>query len=109
MQFKLSAPLFALISLTATMPIAHAGPLAYGICQTGAFISRTLPQGDGSTERLCDAVGCNTVTVACYAGAGFVFGTVTAGVGTPAVIVACNVALGQCSAACALIALAPTP
>lgn len=109
MQFKLSAPLLSLISLAAIVPTTHAGLIAYGICQTGGFISLTLPQCRGSTERLCAAVGCNTVTVACYAGAGFVFGTVTAGVGTPAAIVACNVALGQCSAACALIALTPTP
>ena len=54
--------------------------------------------------------GCNAVAVACYAGAGFTFGTVTAGVGIPAAIVACNTALGTCSSACAVVALlAPTP
>ncbi|OBZ67204.1 hypothetical protein A0H81_13007 [Grifola frondosa] len=47
---------------------ANAGLLAYGICQSG----------------------CNALAVACYAGAGFTFGTVTAGVGTPAAILACK-------------------
>ncbi|KAI0326570.1 hypothetical protein GY45DRAFT_1328721 [Cubamyces sp. BRFM 1775] len=80
-----SAILVTLIAHTATV---HAGPIAYGLCQTG----------------------CNAVVVACYAAAGATFGTITAGVGTPAAIIACNVALGQCSAACASIALfAPTP
>ncbi|KAL1945668.1 hypothetical protein VTO73DRAFT_1670 [Trametes versicolor] len=87
MQFKLSTSLRSLITLAAIVPTAHAGPLAYGICQTG----------------------CNIVAVACYAGAGFVFGPVTAGVGTPAAVLASNVALGQCSAACAVVALTPTP
>jgi hypothetical protein len=61
------------------------GPLAYGICQTG----------------------CNAVAVACYAGAGFQFGTVTGGVGTPAAIVACNAALGTCMASCVAAGLLP--
>ncbi|KAF9018149.1 hypothetical protein BDZ89DRAFT_357746 [Hymenopellis radicata] len=70
------------------IPAINAGPIAYGICQTG----------------------CNAVAVACYAGAGFTFGTITAGVGIPAAIVACNAALGTCSAACASVTLlAPTP
>ncbi|KAM5531608.1 hypothetical protein V8D89_014723 [Ganoderma adspersum] len=87
MQLKLSALALALVGLAAS-PVANAGPIAYGICQTG----------------------CNTVTVACYAGAGFTFGTVTAGVGVPAAILACNAALGVCSSACATVALfAPTP
>ncbi len=41
-------------------------------------------------------VGCNTMAVACYAAAGFTFGTVIAAPATPAVILACNVALGTC-------------
>ena len=50
------------------------------------------------------------MAVACYGGAGFVFGTVTAGLGAPPAIIACNAALGVCSAACAATALvAPTP
>ncbi len=64
-----------------------AGPLAYGICQTG----------------------CNAVAVACYGAAGFTFGTVTAGAGVPAAIVGCNAALGTCMAACVAAGLSPTP
>jgi hypothetical protein len=44
-----------------------------------------------------------------YAGAGFTFGTLTAGTGIPAAIVACNSALGVCMAACIAAGLAPTP
>jgi hypothetical protein len=65
----------------------EAGPAAYGICQAG----------------------CATVAVACYAAAGAVFGTVTAGAGTPAVILACNLAFGKCSAACIAAGFLPTP
>ncbi|KAH9917906.1 uncharacterized protein BXZ73DRAFT_105426 [Epithele typhae] len=84
MQFKLSSLLAAALLATG----AQAGPALYGICQTG----------------------CNTLAFACYAGAGFTFGTVTAGLGIPAVIVGCNTALGTCSAACAAVTLlAPTP
>lgn len=39
---------------------AYAGPLSYGICQTG----------------------CNALIVSCYAAAGFTFGTITVGLGT---------------------------
>lgn len=39
----------------------NAGPLAYGVCQTG----------------------CNAMVVACYAAGGLTFGTVTAGLGAP--------------------------
>ncbi|KAG0018422.1 hypothetical protein BGZ81_010247 [Podila clonocystis] len=67
--------------------LATAGPLAYGICQTG----------------------CNAVAVACYAAAGFTFGTVTGGAGIPAVIAGCNTALGVCMAACIAAGCAPTP
>ncbi|KAG1837423.1 hypothetical protein DFJ58DRAFT_668908, partial [Suillus subalutaceus] len=52
------------------------------------------------------STGCNGLAVACYAGAGFTFG-VALPLAPPAVI-ACNVALGGCMAACAVIALAPT-
>ncbi|KAJ7187815.1 hypothetical protein C8R46DRAFT_1052674 [Mycena filopes] len=80
----LFAPLLAL----AAVPLVQAGPLAYALCQTG----------------------CNTVAVACYAGAGLVFGTVIAAPAAPAAALACNVALGTCSATCATVALfAPTP
>ncbi|KZT10598.1 uncharacterized protein LAESUDRAFT_644095 [Laetiporus sulphureus 93-53] len=67
---------------------AAAGPIAYGLCQTG----------------------CNTVAVACYAAAGFQFGTVVASPLVPATILACNAALGTCSATCAtVVLLAPIP
>ncbi|KAF1797015.1 hypothetical protein FB192DRAFT_1291223 [Mucor lusitanicus] len=64
-----------------------AGPLAYGICQTG----------------------CNALAVACYSAAGFTFGTVTAGAGVPAVILACNAAQGFCMAGCVAAGCAPIP
>ncbi|KAH8107856.1 hypothetical protein BXZ70DRAFT_1003281 [Cristinia sonorae] len=76
------------LAVLAAAPTALGGPIAYGICQTG----------------------CNTVAVACYAAAGFTFGTVVAAAAAPAVIIGCNSALGTCSAACATVALfAPTP
>jgi hypothetical protein len=81
----LAFAVFAL--LVSSINPVEAGPLAYGICQTG----------------------CNTVVVACYAAAGFTFGTVTAGMGVCPAIIACNVALGSCMAACAAVALTPTP
>ena len=34
------------------------------------------------------------MVVACYAAAGFTFGTVTAGAGVPAAVIGCNAALG---------------
>ena len=49
------------------------------------------------------------MVVACYSAAGFVFGTVTAGVGTPAAILACNSAFGTCMASCAAALALPTP
>ncbi|KXN83429.1 hypothetical protein AN958_01443 [Leucoagaricus sp. SymC.cos] len=64
---------------------AAAGPIAYGICQTG----------------------CNIIAVACYAAAGFTFGTIAAPIAPPAIL-ACNAALGTCSAACAAVVLTPT-
>ncbi|KAF7309383.1 hypothetical protein MIND_00309100 [Mycena indigotica] len=77
---------FILVALSPVL--VEAGPIAYGICQTG----------------------CNTVAVACYAAAGFTFGTVVAAAAAPAAILACNSALGTCSTACATVALlAPTP
>jgi len=73
--------------LTSLVPDGEAGPAAYGACQAG----------------------CAAMVVACYAAGGFTFGTVTAGAGAPAVVVACNVAFGKCSATCAALLLAPTP
>ncbi|PUU82833.1 hypothetical protein B9Z19DRAFT_1040272 [Tuber borchii] len=69
--------------------VALAGPISYGICQSG----------------------CAAVVVACYTGAGAVFGTVPAAAAAamPA-IAACNGAFGTCSATCATITLlAPIP
>ena len=91
---------------------AIAGPISYGICQSG----------------------CCALAGTCYLAAGAVFvslverydvqwklrqrlitvfcvqGTVTAGVGTPPALLACNSALGVCSAKCAAVTLLlPTP
>ncbi|KAK8182516.1 hypothetical protein BC567DRAFT_220126 [Phyllosticta citribraziliensis] len=66
-------------SLTMAASVA-AGPLGYGICQAG----------------------CSGVVVACYAAAGFTFGTVLAAAAPPAII-NCNSAYGACQAACALV------
>mmetsp|Transcript_65330 Transcript_65330/g.115940 ORF Transcript_65330/g.115940 Transcript_65330/m.115940 type:complete len:87 (+) Transcript_65330:87-347(+) len=76
-----------LLLLCGTIVPVGGGPLAYGICQTG----------------------CNAVTVACYSAAGATFGTVTAGAGIPAAILACNAALGTCMAACVAAGCTPTP
>ncbi|KAJ7878077.1 hypothetical protein B0H13DRAFT_1631389 [Mycena leptocephala] len=79
------APL--ILALTA-VPAVQGGLVSYGLCQTG----------------------CNTVAVACYAGAGLVFGTVVASPAAPAAALVCNAALGKCSAICATVGLfAPTP
>ncbi|CAF1294301.1 unnamed protein product [Rotaria sp. Silwood1] len=82
---KLSGILLCIIILTASC--IEGGPAAYALCQAG----------------------CATVVVACYAAAGAVFGTVTAGAATAPAILACNIAFGKCSAVCAAIALTPTP
>ncbi|KAG2208688.1 hypothetical protein INT47_007787 [Mucor saturninus] len=66
---------------------SYAGPLAYGICQTG----------------------CNALVVTCYTAAGAVFGTVTAGAGVPAAILGCNAGLGLCMAGCVAAGFSPTP
>ncbi|KAJ7604390.1 hypothetical protein FB45DRAFT_1039968 [Roridomyces roridus] len=79
--------LLAPIALVA-VPLVQGGLISYGLCQTG----------------------CNTVVVACYAGAGLVFGTVVAAPAAPAAALACNAALGTCSATCAaVVLLAPIP
>ncbi|KAK0232361.1 hypothetical protein EDD85DRAFT_956211 [Armillaria nabsnona] len=85
---RLSRAFACLATSLVLAPQAYAGPIAYGICQTG----------------------CNTMAVACYAAAGATFGTVVAAAAAPAVILACNASLGTCSTACATVALfAPTP
>lgn len=77
---KIVAPFLALASGTI------AGPVAYGICQAG----------------------CSAMVVACYSGAGFVFGTVAAAA-APAAVIGCNSAYGTCQAACVAAGFAPTP
>jgi len=84
---KAEAIFISILLLTASMSSTSAGILAYGICQTG----------------------CNALAVACYGAAGFTFGTVTAGAGIPAAIIACNAGLGVCMAACVAAGLTPTP
>jgi hypothetical protein len=79
--------LMVALIVASCMTTSDAGPLAYGVCQTG----------------------CNAIVVACYAAAGFTFGTVTGGAGVPASIVACNASLGTCMAACVAAGFAPTP
>ena len=73
--------------LAAMLGTASAGPLAYGVCQAG----------------------CSALVVSCYTAGGLTFGTVTAGVGVPAVALACNASYGVCQAACAAAIFAPTP
>ncbi|KXN93170.1 hypothetical protein AN958_00094 [Leucoagaricus sp. SymC.cos] len=65
---------------------AAAGPIVYGMCQTG----------------------CNVVVAARYAAAGFTSGTIAAPVAVPAISTR-NAAFGICSAACAAVASTPTP
>ncbi|GAA6052904.1 hypothetical protein JCM3770_004401 [Rhodotorula araucariae] len=79
--------LVALVALLSLTKSASAGPLAYGTCQAG----------------------CACLVVACYAAAGAVFGTITAGAGTAPAILKCNSAYGVCQAACAAAAAAPAP
>lgn len=104
---------FKLVALVATVaalaPAADAGPIAYGLCQTGTSCFPAVADNILLTV-LFVFEGCNTVAVACYAAAGATFGTVVAAPAAPAVIIACNVALGTCSTMCATVALfAPTP
>lgn len=83
-----SLSFLAMILIAAILPpLVRGGPLAYATCQTG----------------------CNGVAVACYAAGGYVFGTVSAGTGIPAVIASCNTALGACMAACVAAGCSPTP
>lgn len=105
---KIAHALLATLALALTNQ-AHAGPIAYGICQTGKARVRiyVMPK---PRLKAWPPPGCNTVAVACYAAAGFTFGTVIAAPAVPAVILGCNTALGTCSTACATVALfAPTP
>mmetsp|Transcript_101171 Transcript_101171/g.281716 ORF Transcript_101171/g.281716 Transcript_101171/m.281716 type:complete len:91 (-) Transcript_101171:183-455(-) len=85
LRMRMYALVFVIFASSARL--ADSGPLAYGICQSG----------------------CNAVAVACYAAAGYTFGTVTAGAGVPAAIIACNAALGTCMAACVAAGFTLTP
>ncbi|KAG1470267.1 hypothetical protein G6F56_002783 [Rhizopus delemar] len=78
---------FVLLILSFLVCICQAGPISYAICQTG----------------------CNAVGVACYSAAGFVFGTITGGLGAPPAVIACNAGLGVCMAACVAAGCTPTP
>eukprot|EP00347_Sterkiella_histriomuscorum_P003559 403363828 len=53
--------------------------------------------------------GCNTLWVACVAGAGGVAGVSTGGIGVAPAILACNSAQGICMAACIIALATPTP
>jgi hypothetical protein len=75
------------IFLFSITSFVEAGPLSYGICQTG----------------------CNALAVACYASAGLTFGTITAGTGAPLAAIACNAALGTCMASCVAAGFSPIP
>lgn len=67
---------------------ACSGPVAAGICYAG----------------------CATVVVACFAAAGFTFGTVPgAQIAAVPALAACNTAFGVCEAACVAALVAPTP
>lgn len=70
------------------MSSTHAGPVASGLCYAG----------------------CAAVTVACFAAAGFTFGTVPGAViaATPA-LAACNSAFGICEAGCMVAFFTLTP
>jgi hypothetical protein len=90
------------------VPAVAAGPIAYGLCQTGQSTLLLSPRANIHHHPACCA-GCNAVVMACYAAAGATFGTIAAPA-APAAIVGCNAALGTCSATCATVALlAPTP
>ncbi|KXN83427.1 hypothetical protein AN958_01441 [Leucoagaricus sp. SymC.cos] len=83
----LKAFILVVASILSSAPQQEAaGPIAYGICQTGY----------------------NVVVVACYAAVGFTFGTIVAPVAPPAIL-AYNTALGTCSTARSAVASTSTP
>ena len=55
--------------------------------------------GYGISTGICYS-GCALVVNSCYSAGGFVFGTVTAGMGIPAAIKGCNAAFGGCMSKC---------
>ncbi|THV03464.1 hypothetical protein K435DRAFT_651135 [Dendrothele bispora CBS 962.96] len=69
----------------AILQSTQADLIAYGICQTT----------------------CNSAAAACYAAAGFMFGTMIAVHNVPPVVLACNTGLGTCSATCVVALLTP--
>lgn len=74
--------------LILSLNIVQAGPVAAGICYAG----------------------CASVTVACFAAAGFTFGTVPgAQIASIPALAACNAAFGTCEAACMVALAFPTP
>ena len=83
---KRSTILIMTILILQLLNFTYGGPLAMGLCYTG----------------------CNTVWVACVAGAGGVAGVSTGGIGVPAAILACNSAQGICMGLCSTLLLAPT-
>ena len=99
MKSKLWSLLFVLIL---TIPVIGGQP-GYTNRRSLSALPRMVSYG-------IPQAGCAAAVVACYSAAGFVFGTVTAGAGTPPAILACNAAFAKCSAAFAAMALlAPTP
>jgi hypothetical protein len=72
-----------LCGIILTAPYAKASLVEYGMCQSG----------------------CAGIVVACYAGAGFVFGTEITGVNTHPAILACNKTFGKCSSICSSVTL----
>ena len=80
------------------------------IVYTLVFCMLAMTGVDGGPVALAIAqAGCAALVVACYAAAGATFGTITAGVGTPAAILACNSAFGSCMAAAWVAFALPTP
>lgn len=76
----------ALIALILIVVPTEAGPVAYGVCQAG----------------------CAGVVVACFAAAGFTFGTVPGSqIAAVPALAACNSAYAACYSACAATLLLP--
>lgn len=77
-----------LIMTTMMLPPAQGGPVAYATCQAG----------------------CALIATACFAAAGFTWGTVPGAViaAVPA-LAACNTALATCYAMCSTFLIAPIP
>ncbi|SMR41375.1 unnamed protein product [Zymoseptoria tritici ST99CH_1E4] len=76
----------SLATLAVIAPAISAGPAAYGVCQGG----------------------CAKVVKACYAAAGFIWGSAFDGP-VPATVQACNGAFGICQGACWTALLMPVP